>query len=186
MPFSGETFGPQTLTLFVPVLIILAVLVLRNRRPRPLRIDRLWIRPAIFLIGLATTLVAAPPPLSGPSLALLAAGLIVGSCLGWLRGRTMRIEVHPDTHDITARATPMGIMFILVLVVARMGMRGAALQNAPTIGLPTAAVVDALVLMAVGMMVAQGLEMWLRARRLLGEAQAAKSGRLLGGEPIVR
>jgi len=185
MTSSIPAFGPQSYGLVIGVLAVIAVVILRNRRPRALRIERLWIRPAIFLALMATTLVAAPPPLTPVALSLLAACLALGGGLGWLRGRSMRIEVHPETHELTSRASPAGMIFILVLVVARLGMRGAVAQNASLIGLPATVAADALILLAVGMMAVQGLEMWLRARRLLADAQAAKA-HVAGGAPIVR
>jgi hypothetical protein len=60
-------------------------------------------------------------------------------------------------------------------------------QNAATLPFSAIALTDALLALVVAMMVVQGLEMWLRARRLLAEARAAKAG-LSGGEtspPIV-
>jgi hypothetical protein len=42
-------------------------------------------------------------------------------------------------------------------------------------GISATAAYDDVILLAGGMMAAQGLEMWLRARRLLARAQAAKA-----------
>ncbi|HZK98888.1 MAG TPA: hypothetical protein VFC47_03220 [Caulobacteraceae bacterium] len=177
------TFGPRSYGLIIGLAVVVGVMLLRNSRPRTLRVERLWIRPMIFLALLATTLAAAPPPLTPIGMALLAAALIVGCALGWLRGRSMRIEVHPRTHDVTSRASPVGMVFILALVVLRLEMRGAAVQSPSVIGVPATTATSALILLAVGMMVTQAIEMWLRSRRLLAEAQAAPSP---GGTPIVR
>ena len=108
-----------------------------------------------------------------PIIALLAC--VVGAALGWQRGRFMRIEVHPETHDITSRASPVGMLFILALLGLRMFLRGEAMAT-PIAGVPATAVADALILLAGAMMITQSIEMWLRARRLLAEAQAAKAG----------
>ena len=115
-------------------------------------------------------LLAAPPQITAVNVALLVGALVAGCALGWQRGRFMRIKVDPETHDLTSRASPLGVVFILVLLAARMGLRGGLATSSPMAGLPALAVADALILFAVGMMVTQGLEMWLRARRLLARA----------------
>ncbi len=105
----------------------------------------------------------------------MVAALAIGAALGWQRGRFIRIEVDPDTHAITARASPIGMVFILALMATRFALRGALVQNSAAFQLSAIAVTDALLVFAVGMMATQNLEMWLRARRLLAEAQAAKN-----------
>ena len=180
--------GQHYYGLIIGVVIALAIVMLRNRRPRKLRIELLWVRPVLFTAILLATLVAAPPPLTPLSLGLMAAGLALGCVLGWQRGRFQRIEVDPETHAITTRASPIGMVFILALMFARIGLRDVLAQNAATLHLPAAAAVDALIVLAAGMFVTQGLEMWLRARKLLAEAQARKAGILSssGNPPIVQ
>jgi hypothetical protein len=109
------------------------------------------------------------------SIVLLALALVVGAAVGWQRAKFMRIEVHPETHDITSRASPIGMLFILAVVAARMGLRSFAYESRGIAGLPTAAIASALILLVGAMMIAQSVEMWLRARKLLAEAQAAKA-----------
>jgi shikimate kinase len=67
------------------------------------------------------------------------------------------------------------MIFILALLVVRMALRGALTSSTGIAGLSATAAYDDLILLAGGMMVTQGLEMWLRARRLLAQAQAAKA-----------
>jgi hypothetical protein len=172
-PFGA--LSAQTISLIVSLVVVVVILVVRNSKPRALRIERLWIRPAVFTTLVAVILVATPPPLTTVNIALLAISLGAGAGLGWLRGRFMRIEVNPDTHDITSRASPVGMIFILALLVVRMALRGALTSSKGVGGISATAVYDDLILLAGGMMVIQGLEMWLRARRLLAQAQAAKA-----------
>jgi hypothetical protein len=168
--------SPQLIGGLVPLVIIVAVLALRNSRPRPLRIERLWIRPVIFIAMMGAALTAAAPPLDVLNIGVLVAALIVGGGMGWLRGRSMKIDVHPETHELSARASPLGLVFIVALLLVRYGLRGAAFESASFLHLSIIAIADSFVLLAVGMMVVQGLEMWLRARRLLADAIAAKAG----------
>jgi hypothetical protein len=168
--------SPQLIGGLVPLVIIVAVLAMRNSRPRPLRIERLWIRPAIFIAMMGAALTAAAPPLDILNIGLLVAALLIGGGMGWLRGRSMNIHVHPETHELSARASPLGLVLIFGLLVVRYGLRGAAFESASFLHLSIIAIADSFVLLAVGMMVVQGLEMWLRARRVLAETIAAKAG----------
>ena len=158
----------------VALTIVLLVVVRRNSRPRALRVERLWIRPVIFALLIGTSLASAPPAPTPANLALLAVAAVVGGALGWQRGRLMHITVNPETHDLTSKASPIGMIVILGLVVLRLGLRGAIsnLKGAPMISAIAAA--DSLIVLAGAMMMVQNLEMWLRAQRLLTQARAAK------------
>src|ERR1700742_1534197 len=91
------------LTYVVPVLIILPLLYRRLRKllkPQELKLSRLWIRPAIYLV-LAAGAILAPTP-GAPALTpqvlvgLVLAGLI-GAALGWQWGRSTKLHIHPET-----------------------------------------------------------------------------------------
>ena len=98
----------QALHLFLPILIAVPFLYFRMRkmaRAQPLKLNRLWIRPALILAIAALVLVAPSPghqpahvltPVDWAWMALAAA---LGAVAGWQWGRTMAIEVHP--HDGT-------------------------------------------------------------------------------------
>ena len=103
------------------------------------------------------------------------AALAAGCGLGWQRGRLMRIDINPETHEMTSQASIVGVAFIMVVMVARMGLRSLLQGNAGFLHVPTAVIADGLVLLAVGMLATQRLEVWLRARKLLAQAQAAKA-----------
>jgi hypothetical protein len=165
----------QILTPLITVAILALVLWRRNSRPRQLRIERLWIRPVLFALIVSATIAATPFPLDPLSLAVFALALVVGAGLGWQRGRFMHIDVHPETHDVTSRVSPVGMIFILAVLALRLLLRGAALENGSALGLRAATITDGLILLLGAMIVAQSLEMWLRARRLLEEARAAKA-----------
>jgi hypothetical protein len=179
--------GPRLYGPLIAVAILVAVLLLRNSRPRKLRIELLWLRPILFALIIAFTLSASSIPLDGPSLGVFALAAIVGVALGWQRGRLMTIEVDPQTHALTSRASPIGMIFIVAILLLRMALRGAALESQSALGLPAAAITDGLILLLGAMIVTQSLEMWLRARRLLAEARAAKAIRDVPGSrpPLV-
>jgi hypothetical protein len=170
----GGAFGVQSSGIIIGVIVALGVILLRNSRPRRLRIERLWIRPALFIALLGVTLAAGRPPLTAVNAAILAVALALGCALGWQRGRFMRIEIDPASHELTARASPIGVVFILALLVGRLGLRGVLTRSGPVAGISALIVADALIFLAVGMMVTQGVEMWVRARRLLAQAGAGQ------------
>ena len=178
--------GSQFFGIGITLLIAVLVMAMRNRRPRRLRLEALWMRPAIFLLLIAATFVTAPPRLDAAVLSVLGLALVFGVATGWLRGSLMHIEVHPETHDLSARASTLGMVFILAVLVLRTTLRDAA-QATPVAGLSAAAVADALILFAGAMMITQSLEMWLRAGRLLNQARAAKAAAVSPGAnpPIV-
>lgn len=169
---SGMQGGGQLYGLGLTLLIAVAVMAMRNRRPRRLRLEAMWVRPVIFVVLIGLTFASAPPPDGPLAMSVIAVALILGVAVGWLRGSLMRIDVHPETHDISAQASVIGMVFILAILGLRMTLRGAAASVA---GLPAAAVADGLILFAGAMMITQSVEMFLRARKLLAEAQAAKA-----------
>src|SRR5512135_836332 len=85
------------LTYVIPALIILPLIYRRLRKlvqSQPLKLNRLWIRPAIILLAGISVLGAAPPPLADlPWFALAAAA---GAGLGWQWGRLMTIHIDPE------------------------------------------------------------------------------------------
>jgi hypothetical protein len=174
MPFPAAAGAPggQLLPLVIGVAVAAIIMLLRNRQARRLRIERLWIRPVLFGVIVTLSLLAAPPPAGLLTWALLNAGLAIGAVLGWQRGRLMRITVDPETHELTSQMSALGQVFVLGLVLLRMGLRSGLAGGAH---LPLAAITGGLLLMAAGMVCTQGLEMWLRARRMLAEAEAARA-----------
>jgi hypothetical protein len=156
-------------------LLVMGLLVRRNLRPRQLKIERLWIRPLLFALITGTTVGASPVPFDAVSLSVFVLALGLGAALGWQRGRFMHILVDPETHDLTVRASPVGIVLIVGLLGLKVLLRGARLDSHSLFGVPAAALTDGVVFLLGATVVAQSLEMWLRARRLLAEAQAARA-----------
>jgi hypothetical protein len=179
----GHAYG-----LVITVMVVVGILVLRNRRPRKLLVERLWLRPVFFVAIVLATLAAAPPPITALSVATMTLSVVIGAALGWQRGRFMRIDVDPETHALTSRASPVGMIFILAILALRIGLRDVVMQSRSAFGIPTAAITDGLILLLGAMIITQSLEMWLRARRLVAEAEAAKVGVVnsSGNPPIVR
>lgn len=161
-----------SLAVYLIPLAIIALVILRNSRVRQLRIERLWVGPALIFAVTVLSLVQQPP--SGPlAIGLDAAALVLGAVLGWHRGRFTRITVDPQTHALTSQTSPVGMLFILAIFTLRAGVRVYAVENAGALHLPVSDLTDAFLLLAVGVVCAQRLEMALRANRLLREARGA-------------
>lgn len=158
-------------TYMVP-LVAIALVILRNSRARRLRIETLWIMPVVILalVGLSFSQQGMLTPLMlGVDIAALAAG----AGLGWWRARFTHITVDPATHELTSRASPVGMLVILAIFALRYGIRMYAAQNTSSLGVSANAVADAALVVSVGLVCAQRLEIALRATRLLAEARAS-------------
>lgn len=158
---------PQMMQYVVTALVIGLVLALRlrtARRARRLRLETLWIVPAILAIAFAGMIAEYPPP-GALTWAWLALALAIGGAIGWRRGAVMRITVDPETHALNQQASPAALLFVVLLIVARQGLRyeGAAL------GLNVLQVTGILTAFAVGLVAATRAEMFVRGRRLLAE-----------------
>ncbi|TAJ73182.1 MAG: DUF1453 family protein [Phenylobacterium sp.] len=160
-------------TYLIP-LIVLGVVILRNARARKLRMERLWISPAIIMVMAILAFSQNPPP--GPiglALDIVAVGL--GALLGWWRGRASTFTVDPETHVVTSRVSPFGMLLILGIFGLRYLLRGAVSGESSMLHLSAAEATDSFLLLAVGVVSAQRLEWWIRARRMVAEARAAIS-----------
>jgi hypothetical protein len=161
------------------VLVIIAFRIMRSRTARPLNIDFLWVVPVLYLLlvgfiifGFASTTGLSLGPVD---LAIMAASLAAGSAVGWWRGKLMKIDVHPETHAVTVQASAWAIGVILILLVARLGIRYLFMQNLSSTSPQANTITVDFVLAAIGVLGVARLEMWTRARRKLEEARAAKA-----------
>jgi membrane protein CcdC involved in cytochrome C biogenesis len=153
----------------IAAVVIVVVMAIRFRRAgvaRPLKLGQLLIVPIVYGVLATIMFVTAPP--TGPGWLLCAAALAAGAAAGWQRGRMIRIEVDPQTHTLRATQSPVAILFILVLVLIRSGLR-TALQGGGL--LSAATLTDMLIAFALGLLAVQRIEMYLRARRLLADAR---------------
>jgi hypothetical protein len=158
-------------TLLIPLLLI-GMVVLRNARARTLRMERLWIGPALVLLMAALALFAQPPRTT-PAIAIDVAALAIGVPLGWWRGRASRFTVDPETHVVTSRVSPFGMLLILAIFALRYGARALLGPNATALHVSAVDIADAFLVLAVGVVCAQRIEWFVRGRRMIAEAKAA-------------
>jgi hypothetical protein len=162
--------------LLVTALVVVVVLALRMRRmgrARPLKLELLWVTPAI-LIAMGVLVVFAQPP-QGIAALYVAIALAVGGAFGWWRGKLMHISVDPESHALSVRTSAAGMVFLVALIAVRFGLRGAAVSEASALHLSIVLISEVFMAFAVGLMVVQRVEMYLRASRLFNAARAAKA-----------
>jgi hypothetical protein len=153
----------------ITAVIVSLVLFLRFRsmkRARPLKLGMLWLVPCLYALVTVSVLYQSVP--QGMQWLYLALALAIGGIIGWRRGALMRISVDPETHALNQQASPAAMLFILVIIIVRQGLRAEASQ----MGFNAAFLTDFLVVFALGLFSMTRLEMFLRARRLLAEARA--------------
>jgi hypothetical protein len=155
---------------WVAVAVVVGIRLFWRTKPRPLRIERMWIMPALILAGVAFSFAAQPPP----RLPILAAELIAlaaGSGLGWWRGATTRISVDPESHALTSQPSRLGLALVAGVVLLRLSLRDYAAAHATAWRVTPIEIADISLPFAAGLVCVQRLEMWLRARRLLAQAR---------------
>ncbi|MBI1198151.1 MAG: DUF1453 family protein [Phenylobacterium sp.] len=162
--------GAGYLTYLVPLLVV-GLVILRNARARKLRVERLWISPMVIMLMAILAFSQSPPP-SALGLALDVAAVGLGALLGWWRGRASRFTIDPQTHVVTSKVSPLGMLLILGIFGLRYLLRGVMDGQASTLHLTAAEATDSFLLLAVGLVSAQRLEWWVRARRMIAEAKA--------------
>jgi hypothetical protein len=161
---AQQTWISYAITAFI-VLVVFALRMRRMGQLRPLKLETLWIVPAIYL-AVAVMMFWQLPPTGWVGIASLA-GLVIGAAVGWQRGKMMHIHVDPETHALNQKASPAAILFLVALIAVRSFGRGLLGSE----GLSPAMLTDPLIAFALGMFTLTRVEMYLRAKRLLEQAR---------------
>lgn len=159
--------GPLSLLIVAAVLLPLMYFRLRRmRRVQPLKWQYLWVRPALILAVAILVLAEAPP--ARADLAWLALAGVLGAAAGWQFGRTTHIEMHPQKDMLMAKASPAGMLVLVVLVLVRVGLKSGLQLEADAWHVNMLLVTDASIVFSALLFSVRGLEMFLRARRVMG------------------
>lgn len=154
-------------SIVIPLLVIGAVLFFRVRRmgvKRPLKLGTLWVVPGIFLVIGGLTLAQFPPHgLDGVWLVL---ALLLGSALGWQRGRLMKIWIDPESGGLMTQGSGWALVFLVVLLALRMLLREGLVMEANAGAIDMGLVNGLFVVFALGLFGTQRAEMAVRASRL--------------------
>jgi len=157
----------------ITALVVGLVLFLRLRRAgtmRRLRIETLWIMPAIFLIIFGLIFYEVPP--HGTGWLWCAVAVLAGGAVGWQRGRFVEIHVDPVTHELNQKTSAGAVLFILALMAGRYGLRYLMQLGDARWHLGILLVSSIFISFAFGTLTSFRLELYLRARRLLAAARA--------------
>lgn len=158
---------PQQIIPLAVIPVVLVLVLLRNRRPRILRPRWMWVVPLLILFGIGSGLYFTPHAPFGPAAyAAFAGALALGALAGWWRGKTVTIQKTADG-TLMAQASPFGLILIVALVAGRTGLRSLMESQAGSWHVDAVVITDAFMLFAVGLVVAQRLEMFIRARQVL-------------------
>jgi NAD/NADP transhydrogenase beta subunit len=160
----------------ITIAVVAVVFALRFRglsRERRLKLELLWIMPALLVAAMVAALLQFPP--HGLDWAWLAAILAVGSAIGWWRGKLMPITIDPETHLLNTKPSPAAILFLLGLFVVRFALRALIESEASAWHINAALVTDGFIVLGVSLLAVSRVEMALRAWGLLREARAAKA-----------
>jgi membrane protein CcdC involved in cytochrome C biogenesis len=163
--------GAPAWTNLIPLLVI-GLVILRNARERRIRMERLWIGPATIMILTGFT-IAAQPPRTALGFGVDAFALVLGVTLGWWRGRASRFTINPETHEVTSKVSPAGMLLILAIFALRYLLRAFLGDEASLLHVSAAELTDAFMVLAVGVVCSQRVEWFLRARNMIAEAKAA-------------
>lgn len=167
---------PQQIQQFAPLVVlipIVGIIIFRNLKPRPLRLELLWIRPAIIAAMACGFLFFLPFPQQAYAIPALIAAALLGAGLGFMRGRMVRVQVDPETHTAMSQSSPLGVLFILVIIGVKVFIRP---EGASAVTPEARLITDALLLLGAGTVGVAGLEVWLRARKMVSDSRAAKAG----------
>jgi NAD/NADP transhydrogenase beta subunit len=160
----------------IAIAVVAVVFALRFRgmnRERRLKLELLWIMPALLVAAMVAALLQFPP--HGLDWAWLAAILAVGAAIGWWRGKLMPITIDPETHLLNTKPSPAAILFLLGLFVIRFALRALIESEASAWHINAALITDGFIVLGVSLLAVSRVEMALRAWGLLREARAAKA-----------
>jgi hypothetical protein len=166
----------QAFQLFLPILIVLPILYFRTRRmakAQPLKLGRLWIRPAFILAATLLVLVLPQPGqhavrhLAVQDWIWLASAAVMGSFAGWQWGRTMAIEVHPENGTLMVTGGQAAMMVLIVLILFRMGLKTGLEVEGRAWHLDVLLISDALIVFSAALFTLRSIEMYIRAKSVL-------------------
>ena len=150
-------------------IVIFGLRARRMSQMRPLKLERLWIVPAIYLVLVAANFVVKPPT--------PAAWRGVGCGVAGRRGA--RLAAWPADADqcrsrtrttLSQKGSPLAILFLLAIIGVKIGGAGRGTRRS---GFDVALVTDAALAFALGMFTMTRIEMYLRAKRLLDEQRGS-------------
>ncbi|GAA0557958.1 CcdC protein domain-containing protein [Rhizomicrobium electricum] len=166
----------QFMPYLMPVLVMGLVFwrMRKQSQGRPLKPNRLWVRPAMLALFALLAFIH-PAPITPLSLAIFVLCAAAGVGLGYLSARHQQLTLDPATGAIISKMSPVGIALFLAIFASRYIVRLVVEGGQPPgpFEHPSSSVLtytDAALLFALGLVAAQAWEIWRRAKALLGGA----------------
>ncbi|HWY62248.1 MAG TPA: hypothetical protein VNW15_10145 [Rhizomicrobium sp.] len=159
---------PQTLSIVIPILIILPLLYFRLSRmmkPQRLKLRNLWIRPAIMIFAAGSLLAASPPQV--PDLIWFALAAAAGAGGGWYWGKLTQLHLHPEDGTLMSSGSQAGMIVLVLLIVFRLGMRAGIGLEAEALHVNAALLTDVFIVFTALLFSVRGLEIFLRAQAMM-------------------
>jgi hypothetical protein len=161
---------PHALSIVIPILVILPILYFRMNkmlRPQRLKLRSLLIRPALMIFAAGALLAASPPGLPDAPWFALVVVLAIGG--GWYWGTLTQLHVHPEDGTLMSSGSMAGVIVLALLVVLRLGMRAGIGLEAAALHINAALLTDVSIVFTALLFSVRGLEIFLRARRMMPE-----------------
>jgi len=161
----------QHLIPLIVIAVVIPLILLRNRRPRTLRPQFLWVMPLLIVAAIGFGIWGmsvsgrGEAPVDPVSLLILAVGLGLGCAFGWQRGKMTTIFKEPDG-TLKAQASPIGLLIVIGVMILRKALEPWLAAHAADWHVNPNAILEAFMLFAAGMVVTQRIEMWIRTRNI--------------------
>jgi len=149
------------------IALALFIRLRRLGRTERLRLGALWIIPTIFTLLAAMVFWQYPP--SGLGWLWVATGFAAGCMIGWWRARYVAIGVDPESGRLTQRSSAGALIVLGAIMLVRWLLRSVVMVGDAHWHLGAMLISDIFIAMAVGALSFYRIEIYIRARRLLGD-----------------
>jgi hypothetical protein len=109
-------------------------------------------------------------PLEPADVTWLLLAAVLGAAAGWQWGRTTELHLHPENGTLMQKGSMAGMMVFLVLLLLRLGLRTGLGLEAGAWHINMLLVTDASIVFSALLFAVRGLEIFLRARRIMASA----------------
>ena len=156
----------QTLTTYVVIVAILALVIFRNLRPQTLTMSRLWLMPAVLLllVGISFWATAVQAPVGALwifGVAILI-GLALGVPFGIVRGRHSKVRAGKKQGTIVVEQSAITLILFLVAFGARYAIR----LFVPSAGPAAIALADGFLAFAIASVIASRYILYTRFKTI--------------------
>jgi hypothetical protein len=173
----------------VPLLVAAIILrrAMRAQKPRTVRMQRLWIFPALLLFVTLNSLWHEGFP-GLLVIIVFCAAAAAGAAVGWFRVHTLEFSLDAESGKVSARATQLGALLIVGLIGLRYLAEFAIKQFGLNAGANLVHASDSTLIFSTAMLVARSVHTWIKARALIAahkqRAVAAPEPAPVSHEPI--